>query len=412
MPPLPAIVSEVTAVLAFAGCGYYLLALWSARSFLRASRGPLPDFHPPVSILKPIKGLDPDMYESFASHCRQDYPGDYEMIFAAGSPDDPAIGAIERLRREFPERGIQLVLCPLTLGTNGKVSSLAQALPLAKFDHILISDSDILVSPRYLRRIMAGFAPKPAAKAKPGKQAGPERKTGMVTALYRGKAHRTIPSRMEALGIAADFAPNVLTARLLEGGIRFGLGSTLAVTREALDAIGGLLPLADYVADDYHLGARIAAEGYDVVLSREVVETSVPPYAFGEFLAHQLRWARTVRDSRQGGYFGMVFSYGLAWALLNSVAAGLSLESLALLSIALAARASVALLIGGELLGDRQILQSLWLLPIRDLVALALWAWCYAGTTIQWRGQEFTVKDGKMAARPAEPPAKTADGGS
>jgi len=391
MPTLPAIVSGITALLAFAGCGYYLLALWSARSFVRANRKPLPDFHPPVSILKPVKGLDPEMYESFASHCRQDYPAVYEIIYAAGSREDPAIAAIERLQREFPERGIQLIFCPETLGTNGKVSSLVQALPHAKFDHILISDSDILVSPRYLRRIMSGFV-----SAEPGKR------VGMVTALYRGKAYRTIPSRMEALGIEADFAPNVLTARLLEGGIHFGLGSTLAVTREALDASGGLLPLADYVADDYHLGARIAAKGYDVVLSREVVETSVPPYSFGEFLAHQLRWARTVRDARSPGYFSMVFSYGLAWALLNVVASGLSLESFALLSIALAARVSVALLIGGELLGDRQILQNLWLLPIRDLITLALWAWCYAGTTIEWRGQDFTVKNGKMVVQPTE----------
>src|SRR5580658_8152823 len=123
MATLPSIVSGITTFLAFAGCGYYLLVLWSGRSFVRANREPVPDFHPPVSILKPVKGLDPEMYESFASHCRQDYPGDYEIIFAAGSPDDPAIAAIERLQREFPERSIRLVLCPETLGTNGKVSS-------------------------------------------------------------------------------------------------------------------------------------------------------------------------------------------------------------------------------------------------------------------------------------------------
>ncbi len=391
MPTLPVIVSGVTTLLAFVGCGYYLLALWSARAFVRSTRDALPDFHPSVSILKPVRGLDPEMYESFASHCRQDYPGDYEIIFAAAGAEDPAVEAIERLQREFPERSIRLVLCPETLGTNGKVSSLVQALPHARFDHVLISDSDILVSPRYLRRIMAGFM---AAKT--------EKRVGMVTALYRGRAYRTIPSRMEALGIATDFAPNVLTARLLEGGTHFGLGSTLAVSREALDSIGGLLPLADYVADDYHLGARIDAAGFEIVLSREVVETSVPPYNFGEFLAHQLRWVRTVRDARPFGYFGVVFSFGLAWALLNVIASGLSLESLALLSIAIAARVSVALLVGGELLGDRKTLNNLWLLPPRDLIGLALWAWCYAGTTIQWRGRSFTVKNGKMLVQPTE----------
>src|SRR5271170_7512966 len=145
MPSLPAVVSGITTLLAFAGCGYYLLALWSARAFVRESRKPLPEFHPPVSILKPVKGLDPEMYASFASHCRQDYPGDYEILFAAGSPDDPAVAAIERLQREFPERNIRLVICPEQLGANGKVGSLVQALPHARHDYILINDSDIFV---------------------------------------------------------------------------------------------------------------------------------------------------------------------------------------------------------------------------------------------------------------------------
>ena len=391
MALLSVIVPLVTTILAFAGCGYYLLALWSARAFLRDSRRPLPDFQPSLSILKAVKGLDPEMYASLASHCRQEYAGEYEIIFAAGSANDPAVEAIERLQREFPERSIRLILCPETLGVNGKVSSLVQAFPHARFDHILINDSDILVSPRYLRRIMASFGGDAASGS-----SSPTGKVGMVTALYRGKAYRTIPSRMEALGISTDFAPSVLTARFLERGIRFGLGSTLAISREALNASGGLLPLSDYLADDYQLGARIASSGFDVVLSREVVETSVPAYSFAQFFSHQLRWARTVRDARPSGYLGLVFSYGLPWALLNIVASGGSMESLALLSIALAARISVALLIGGELLGDRQLLGNLWLLPVRDLVNLGVWIWGFAGMTIRWRGEDFAVRKGKL----------------
>jgi ceramide glucosyltransferase len=386
--PLPTIVSAVTAVLAFAGCGFYIFTLWSARAFLRTTRKPLPDFHPPVSVLKPVKGLDHQMYEAFASHCRQEYDGNYELLFAVGGPDDPAIGAIERLQHEFPERSIRTVLCPETLGSNGKVSSLAQALPHARHDYILINDSDIFVSPFYLRRVMASFA----APGEPGS------KVGMVTTLYRGRAHETISSKIEALGIATDFAPSVLTAKLLENGLHFGLGSTLAVSREALDRSGGLLPLADYLADDYHLGARIAATGFEVALSREVVETSIPPYRFGEFLAHQIRWARTVRDARRFGYFGTIFTYGLSWALMNLAASGASLESIALLSITLAARVAVALLVGGELLGDRQVLRNLWLLPLRDIVALGVWAWSYAADTVSWRGERFAIKGGKIIA--------------
>ena len=144
-------------------------------------------------------------------------------------------------------------------------------------------------------------------------------RVGMVTALYRGQAHKTIGSRMEALGIATDFIAGVLTARQLEGGIRFGLGSTLAVSREALDAIGGLEPLVDYLADDYELGARIWRSGFEVVLSGEVVETFLPPYRFGQFLDHQIRWFRSTRFSRKLGYTGLVFTYGLPWAIFNLI---------------------------------------------------------------------------------------------
>jgi ceramide glucosyltransferase len=386
MPSLATVVSTAANLLAFSGCGFYLLALWSARNFVRKSRGPLPDFHPAVSVLKPVKGLDPDMYASFASHCEQDYTGEYELLFAAATYDDPAVAAIEELQRNFPEQNIRLILCPEILGTNGKVSSLIQALPHARHDHIVINDSDILVSRKYLRNIMANF--------KGGSRDGGP--IGMVTALYRGQSHGTFGSRIEALGIAIDFAPKVLTAMFLEGRLSFGLGSTLAVTREALSAAGGLLPLVDFVADDYQLGVAIAAKGYKVVLSREVVETSVPAYRFREFLAHQIRWARTVRDARPFGYFGSVFSFGLAWAILNIAASAASLESIALLSIALAGRIAVALLVGGEMLGDRQVLRHLWLLPARDLVALAVWAWSYAGNTVEWRGDQFAIKGGKM----------------
>jgi ceramide glucosyltransferase len=386
MPPFFLILSGLTTLLAFVGCGYYLFAIWSARSFVREWQKPLPAFHPAVSILKPVKGLDPEMYASFASHCTQDYSGDYEILFAAGSADDPAIAAIERLQLEFPARTVRLVICPEMLGSNGKVSSVAQALPHARYDYILINDSDITVSPHYLRRIMAGFA----NPARPGG------KVGLVTALYRGKTHQTIGSRMEALGIATDFAPSVLTARFLERGTRFGMGSTLAVSRESLDAVGGLVPFANYIADDYQLGIAISAKGYEVSLSREIVETSVPAYRFREFLAHQLRWARTVRDARPWGYAGLIFSYGLASAMLNVVVSGLSIESLALLSITLAARVAVALLVGGEVLGDRQVVRDLWLLPARDVVALGVWIWSYAGTTVEWRGEEFAIQNGRM----------------
>ena len=375
------IVESITTILALCGLGFYMAALWSARDFVRRKRPPAAAFHPPVSILKPLKGFDHDMYASFVSHCGQQYEGEYEILFGVSSMDDPAVAAVEQLKAEFPAVAIRLVLCPEVLGANGKVSNLAQMLPQARYGYVIVNDSDIKVSPRYLERVMAFFA---------------DTKVGMVTALYRGRSHGTLGSKMEALGISTDFAAGVLTARKLEGGIHFGLGSTLAMSREALDAIGGLMPLVDYLADDYELGARMAAEGYRVELLDEVVETTVPAYSFRQFMAHQLRWARGMRDARRKGYIGVIFTFGLPWAMLNLLAAGASLSSIALLSLLLAARVTMALAIGVGIVGDTQVLRDLWLLPLRDMAALLLWAWSYAGDTVTWRNGSFRLKDGRL----------------
>jgi ceramide glucosyltransferase len=359
--------------------------MWSAREFQRSLRRSQPGFHPPVSILKPVKGLDPEMYTSFASHCRQDYAGEYEILFGVSSMDDPAVPAIERLQAEFPRQDIRLILCPEERGANGKVSNLTQILPLARYDYLLINDSDIKVSSRYLTRILAGFQmPR-----------NPGGRVGMVTAAYRGCASDTLGSRMEALGISTDFFAGVLISRKFEGGVRFGLGSTLAMSRQALDAAGGLLPLVDCLADDFELGLRIARAGFEVVLSGEVVETFVPAYTFRQFLEHQLRWARSIRDSRKL-YAGLVFTFGLPWAVVNLIASGFSLPSVALLSATLAARVALALTVGVGILHDGQVLRDLWLLLPRDVAGLAIWVWSYASHNIRWRGEEFQLKDGKL----------------
>lgn len=245
---------------------------------------------------------------------------------------------------------------------------------------------------------MAHFASQLRAPAKPV----PE--VGLVTALYRGRAHGTLPSRLEALGIATDFQAGVLLSRMIEGGLRYGLGSTLAVSREALDKIGGLQTLVDHLADDYELGARVDKAGYRVALTTEVVETAIPAYTWRGFVDHQLRWARTVRDARPWGYAGLIFTHGLAWALLNVVASGLSLLSLWLLGLSFFLRLTLAMTVGAQVLCDHQVLPNLWLLPFRDFVAITLWAFGFAGNTIVWRGQRFELKDGmlKIVSGPAE----------
>ena len=371
--------------------GYFLAAIIAARAFIRARRAPLASYAPGVSILKSLKGLDPGMLDAFRSHCRQSYAGEFEIMFGFSSQDEPALEAVRALQTEFPDRAIRLIECPERLGTNGKVSTLAQMAPHARYEFLLVNDSDITVGPHYLERVMAHFAP---AETRPYHQ--PPKQMGLVTVLYRGRPHGTLGSRLEALGIATDFMPSVLMARLLEGGLRYGLGSTLAVRREALQKIGGFQALVDQLADDYELGERIFKARYAIALSSEVVETSVPAYEWRGFADHQLRWLRTVRDARPGGYAGLLFTQGFTLALLNVVASGASPISLWLLALSFFLRLSLAMTVGAEVLADHQVLPNLWLLPLRDVIATALWIGGFAGNTIVWRGERFEVRGGKL----------------
>ncbi len=391
MPHALALAVEVaTTALAVAGMGYFIAAMIAARNFLAARWARLAAFFPNVSILKSLKGLDLGMLDAFRSHCRQNYAGEYEMLFAISSLDDPAAGAVEQLQREFPDRVIRLIECPERLGTNGKVSALLQLVPHARYDFLLINDSDITVGPRYLERVMASFTQDP------GVYPQNPHPVGLVTSLYRGRAHGTLASRLEALGIATDFQAGVLLSKMIEGGLHYGLGSTLAVRREALEHIGGLTPLLDYLADDYEMGARVAQAGYRVELSPEVVETAIAAYGWRGFIDHQLRWARTVRDARPWGYAGLVFTHGLGWALINVVASGLSPLSLWLLGMSFFLRLTLATMVGAEVLGDHQVLPNLWLLPLRDMVAMGTWVAGFAGNTIVWRGDRFALKNGRL----------------
>ena len=363
---------------------YYLICLWSAAVFLRerkADKSVRPtQTLPPVSLLKPLKGTDPDIYESFRSHCLQDYLA-YEIIFGVNDPDDPAVASVQKLQREFPERRIQLVVSPNKLGANVKVSNLEHMLQAARYEHLLVNDSDIRVERDYLRRVIAPLA---------------DQNVGMVTCLYRGVAASTLGSQLESLGISTDFCPGVLVARQLEGGLRFGLGSTLAFRRTDLERIGGFRSIVDFLADDYELGRRIANLGLQVLLSDVVVETQLPAYDLRGFLAHQLRWARGVRDSRTGGYIGLATTYGLMWALLTLIASQTAPWSWAVLTVTVLLRLAMALAVGKSVLADRHLLRHLWLLPVRDLVAVVVWIASFLGHTVTWRGDRFELKKGRL----------------
>ena len=377
------------AVAAFGTLGslfFYLLSGFGLISFLSYRRkktaqpnppdGPLP----PVSIFKPLKGVDPEIWDSFCSHCEQDYP-EFQIIFGVSDPHDPAIEVVRKLQAKYPNRQIDLIECRQILGANVKVSNLAQMLPAARYEILLVSDSDIRVPKDYLRRVVAPLR---------------DDSVGLVTCLYRGIAGPSLGSHLEALGISMDFVPGVLSARVLEGGIQFALGSTMIFRREELKTIGGFEVLLDYLADDYELGRRISERGKRVELSEVTVDTFLPSYSFRQFLEHQLRWARTIRDVRPRGYLGTVLTFGLPWSIAMLLTARGAPWAWTLAAITLAARVVVGLATSWFALEDRQALNNIFLLPLRDLIAPLVWAASLAGHQIHWRGDVFYLKDGRL----------------
>ena len=374
--------STISTLVTTASMGYCFFCTWAGAQF-GLKRKPLATAAtdlPPVSILKPLKGTDPEMYYSLRSHCLQDYP-QYEILFAITDPNDLAITVVERLMKDFPDRAIRLVRCEKMLGANGKVSSLAQMTAIAKYDWLLVNDSDIRVEHDYLHRIVTELSA-------PG--------VGLVTCLYRGIPARTLASRLESLGISTDFCAGVLAARQIEGGLRFGLGSTLALRRCDLESLGGFEAIADYLADDYELGRRIAEKNLQVALSESVVETYLPAYTFAGFFSHQLRWARTIRASRPAGYAGLLFTFTLPWALLTLLPSRGAAWAWGIFVAAVLIRSMMAIVTARFVLRDKEVLRSFWLLPARDILAVVVWLGGLAGQKIVWRGESFQLQEGKL----------------
>jgi ceramide glucosyltransferase len=393
-PPLTArfLIEAVAAIGTAGSLVFYFLSALGLASFLGDRRrelrqAPRPENQlPAISILKPLKGVDPGIWESFCSHCEQQYP-QFQIIFGVSDPGDPAIELVRKLQAKYPSLPIELIVCDRVLGANIKVSNLVQMLPAARHELLLVNDSDIRVPSDYLQKVTAPLA---------------DASMGLVTCLYCGVASPTLGSRLEALGISTDFVPGVLSARFLERGLHFGLGSTLVFRRRDLVAIGGFEALLDYLADDYELGRRIAATGKKVELSAATVTTFLPAYTLRQFFRHQLRWSRTIRDARRWGYVGLLFTFGLPWGLVTLLAARGAAWAWVLFGVTLAARVAIGLVAAEVVLHDRQALRNILLLPLRDLIAPVVWAASFAGNRIHWRGDVFDLKDGRLTgAKPA-----------
>jgi ceramide glucosyltransferase len=357
---------------ALAATAYYILALAAVVLRLRTRPAPATVF-PPLSILKPIHGHDPDFYHAIRSHAAQDYP-EFEMLFGVRHPDEAASADIEKVAAEFPQRNIRLIKVNRD-AANGKVGVLAELAKLARGPLLLVNDSDIFVGPGYLRQVVAPLA---------------DPRVGVVTCLYRARAESG-PSRWEAIGLETEFVPSVLVARLI-GQSGFALGSTMVFRAEQIRQIGGFEAVEDYIADDYQLGARVAALGYRVALAKTVVETDLGGESWGEVWRHQLRWSRTIRVSRPGGYFGYVVTHATLWALLAFVTGSWQIGA-----AAIAVRMAVGVLTSFAILGERQILRDFWLIPARDLWGFAVWVAGLFGKTVQWRDKKLLLsRDGKI----------------
>jgi ceramide glucosyltransferase len=361
----------IAAILVVCGIAYNLLAIAGALRFRR--RNAIPDFTPAVSILKPVRGLDAHFYEAIRSHAAQKYPR-FELIFGTADPNDPALTEIARLRAEFPHLPID-VINTANDAPNGKVGSLEILARHARYETLLVNDGDILVEPDYLERVIGLLQ---------------DNRVGLVTCLYRARAS-SIPSKAEALGIATEFAPSVLVARLLsESG--FALGATMAFRAADLNAIGGFPAIREYLADDYQLGARIAASGKRVVLSDVVVETSLGAGSWRDVWKHQVRWSRTIRVSRPAGYFGYLVTQATLWCIV-AAAFGHWQVALAGFVVRLIAATAALRALGG------QGLARIALVPLRDLFGLAVWAAGMGGREVEWRGLRFRLlSDGKIEA--------------
>jgi len=366
-----------------AAAAYQLLAL--AAGLRQALRRPTPGaFRPPVSILKPLHGLDPDFYQTVRSHALLDYP-EFELLFGVSDAGDPAIGEIERLQAEFPAVAIRLIRSDADT-PNRKVGVMADLAAAARYPVFVVNDSDIRVEPDYLQRVVAPLA---------------DPNVGMVTCLYRARA-RLLPGRFEAVGIATDFAPSVLVAPLV-GVSGFALGSTMAFRADDLARIGGFASFAGYIADDHELGRRIGELGRRVVISTCVVETTVPDASWVEMWRHQVRWARTIRLSRGGGYLGLPIANATLWAVLLA-AGGLWKAALALVAL----RVAAGLMTAVGVLRDRQSLACAYLIPFRDLAGLAIWAAGLFGSTVVWRDASLKLdREGRIVTPKVEISSQT-----
>ncbi len=328
---------------------------------------------PPVTVLKPLKGGEAALYENLASFCRQDYPR-FQLVFCLQCPEDPALGVVARLQKDFPDTDMEVVVSKDRIGYNPKVNNMSNGYPFAKHDLLLMSDSDILVKPDFLRRMVVPFS---------------DPRVGLVTAFYEATGSTGLWGHMEALSINAQFLPQALCAAFF--GMRFAMGAAMMVRREAFEATGAFHNLADHLADDFWLGESVRDAGWTLEMAGAVVET-VPHIDGGaEHFKHLVRWARTIRICQPAGNAASLIQHGFSLLTLKVLLFGPDLRSLAMLAAIWAAKAAASAFLARSLGGD-QPLSALWLLPLAEWFSFGAWLGGWGSSRVLWRGELYDVQ--------------------
>jgi ceramide glucosyltransferase len=365
-------VSFVCYIAAILGCAYALFAIWAARGFACATPPSPPTKVPPITILKPLHGPEPNLYANLATFCQQDYPAPVQVVFGVANPDDPAAAVVRRLIADCPGRDLALVINARRHGANAKVSNLINMQAEAQHETLVIADSDIAVPPEYLANVAASLSA-------PG--------VGLATCLYRGAGLTGIWSRLAAAGIDYQFLPNALV------GLKLGLatpcfGSTIALTKTTLAKLGELQSVADQLADDYALGMAVRRVGLQVAIPPFIVTHVCAERSLRELLLHDIRWARTIRAMDSLGFAGLAVTYAVPLALLGVILGGLTPAAL-VLAAALACRFALQ----AELHRLLQLRNGIfWLGPIRDILSFVVFVASFFGRRVEWRGHRYGVK--------------------
>ena len=366
---------------------YYLIAIYSAWHFFRVSAkqtSPRSSFMPPVSILKPVRGLDPDVYQNFASFCLQDYP-EYEIVFCVGDGTDPVLSVIEKIIHDFPECKIRVLFGSGRIATNDKVAKLARLTSEARYEHLVINDSDVRAEPGYLRTVVAPLA---------------DPKIGAVTCFYAPTEEKTLVQHLQSAGMLSDFYAGLLVAWQLDG-VKFALGPTIATTRTRLAGFGGYQAIENRPADDLLVGRLIAEQGYEVRLLSYSVLTVADYDSMRDLFNKRLRWIVVMRHMRPWGHLGLIFTLGLPWALAAAAVQPALAVAASYLGTYFVLRSAMTWLIGRWGLKHRVLWEKYALIPLWDAMATLIWLVSFTRSTIMWRGYKYFIRDGQLV--PAVP---------